>query len=262
MEEAVSMVYLKHELSFEAFVEQTNRAISLPHLFEIFLRRMSRFGLDLINFTVIRDGDVPDEYLGFGIFSTYPERWRRYYVTHRCARYDPVLKCAISSSRPFYWRDLERRTKLTRKQSAFLRRADKSGLHNGIGIPFNGPRTQIAGIALASSDPSPVGLPSLELIFAYCNQFYMSFKRLLGTAEWQMPPMFELSPKESEIMVRVAHGLTNQEIAEALGMSPHTVDSHIRDVMQKLGVKKRSKAATLALYYGLIDLKPHVITGC
>lgn len=257
MEDAAGMVELIPDLTFEAFVEQTNRVISLAHLYEIFIRRMTLFGLDLINFTVMRDGDVPEKYLGFGIISTYPARWQRYYETHGCAKYDPVLKCAISSSRPFYWRDLERRTRLSRKQIAFLRKAEKSGLHHGVGIPFNGPRTQIAGVALASSNPSPVNMPSLELIFGYCNQFYISFKRILGTAEWQMPPMFELTPKESEVMVCVAHGLKSVEIADVLGMKANTVESHIRDVILKFGASNRGEAATLALYYGLIDLKPH-----
>jgi DNA-binding CsgD family transcriptional regulator len=44
----------------------------------------------------------------------------------------------------------------------------------------------------------------------------------------------------------VAEGLTNREVAERLFVSPHTVNSHLRQVFAKLGVKSRVALTRLA----------------
>jgi DNA-binding CsgD family transcriptional regulator len=50
----------------------------------------------------------------------------------------------------------------------------------------------------------------------------------------------ELSPREREIVLRVSEGLTTKEIAERLGISSWTVDSHIRRIFAKLHVTTRA----------------------
>lgn len=46
-----------------------------------------------------------------------------------------------------------------------------------------------------------------------------------------------LSPRENEIITLVAEGLTNIQIAETLCLSNHTVNTHRKNIMAKLGVK-------------------------
>ncbi|MEV6520528.1 AAA family ATPase [Longispora sp. NPDC051575] len=54
----------------------------------------------------------------------------------------------------------------------------------------------------------------------------------------------DLSPREHEIADLVAGGLTSRQIAEALFLSPRTVDVHVARVMRKLGVTRRTEIAT------------------
>ena len=53
---------------------------------------------------------------------------------------------------------------------------------------------------------------------------------------------------DSELAVarRVAHGLTNREVAEQLFVSPHTVSSHLRSIFAKLGINSRLALARIA----------------
>ncbi len=54
-----------------------------------------------------------------------------------------------------------------------------------------------------------------------------------------------LTGREREICVQIRNGFSNQEIATRLGISPHTVKNHIRNIHQKLGVQTRAKLVAL-----------------
>lgn len=64
-----------------------------------------------------------------------------------------------------------------------------------------------------------------------------------------MPP---LTPREREVLQLIAKGLSYQRIADALGMSPHTVTTHIKQIYRKLEVNSRGEAVFEALQLGLL----------
>lgn len=55
-----------------------------------------------------------------------------------------------------------------------------------------------------------------------------------------------LTARETEVLLWVARGKTNRDIAEILGMSPRTVNKHLEHVFEKLGVETRTAAAAAA----------------
>ena len=52
-----------------------------------------------------------------------------------------------------------------------------------------------------------------------------------------------LSSREIEVLAHLTEGLTDREIAEALVISPRTVESHVSSILRKLGVRNRAEAA-------------------
>ena len=52
-----------------------------------------------------------------------------------------------------------------------------------------------------------------------------------------------LSAREQEVLRLLAEGMTDREIANALAISPRTVESHVSSVLRKLGVRNRAEAA-------------------
>ena len=61
-----------------------------------------------------------------------------------------------------------------------------------------------------------------------------------------------LTPREQDVLVGVAAGQTNKQIAARLGISDRTVQFHLSNVLGKLGVASRTEAAVLALQLGLV----------
>jgi two-component system, cell cycle sensor histidine kinase and response regulator CckA len=61
-----------------------------------------------------------------------------------------------------------------------------------------------------------------------------------------------LTPREQEVLVHLADGKTNDKVAHELGISPETVQSHVRNAMGKLGADTRTEAVATALRQSLI----------
>ncbi len=65
-------------------------------------------------------------------------------------------------------------------------------------------------------------------------------------------PLDALTPREREVLERIARGDTNKEIAARLGISPRTVETHRESLMQKLGIRTVAGLTKLALEEGVV----------
>lgn len=62
----------------------------------------------------------------------------------------------------------------------------------------------------------------------------------------------QLSERETEIIRQLSHGKNGKAVADALFISPHTVKTHRRNIMHKLGVKNTAELVKLCLEKGII----------
>ncbi|MGW4118804.1 response regulator transcription factor [Nocardia sp. NPDC004711] len=62
----------------------------------------------------------------------------------------------------------------------------------------------------------------------------------------------ELTDREREVMILVAEGLTNAEIADRLYMSPATARTHVSRILVKLGARDRTQLVVMAYESGLV----------
>jgi DNA-binding NarL/FixJ family response regulator len=63
-----------------------------------------------------------------------------------------------------------------------------------------------------------------------------------------------LSPRELEVLQRVAAGNSNRLVAAQLAVSEDTVKAHMKNIMSKLAARDRTHAVTIALKRGIIDV--------
>jgi two-component system, NarL family, nitrate/nitrite response regulator NarL len=63
-----------------------------------------------------------------------------------------------------------------------------------------------------------------------------------------------LTERERDVIQRLARGMSNKEIAAALGVSERTVKFHVASLFTKLGASNRTEAVTRAVHAGLVSL--------
>lgn len=69
----------------------------------------------------------------------------------------------------------------------------------------------------------------------------------------EAPATTPLSKREKEILQLVANGSTTKEVARDLGISPHTVKTHLERIFEKLGANDRAQAVAIAIRTGLVQ---------
>ena len=89
--------------------------------------------------------------------------------------------------------------------------------------------------------------------------------RSVRQGEWVIPPAVaaslaryrandHLTPRELEVVELMARGLSNKEIASAIGRTDETVKIHLKSVFAKLKVTTRTEAVRVALTRGLVHI--------
>lgn len=65
----------------------------------------------------------------------------------------------------------------------------------------------------------------------------------------------DLSQRELDVLKLIAKGMSNDEIARTLFISPHTVKNHVSNLYRKMGMDDRTRVAITALRLGLVPLE-------
>ena len=63
-----------------------------------------------------------------------------------------------------------------------------------------------------------------------------------------------LSPREKDVLLMIAKGLTNKEIARVLLISQFTVRNHVNHILEKLSASDRTEAVSIAMQQGVISV--------
>ena len=77
---------------------------------------------------------------------------------------------------------------------------------------------------------------------------------VVSQASDEEPLVEPLTPRETQVLMLVADGLSNKAIAARLGVSDETVKFHLTSIFGKLGASNRTDAVRQALRRGLIPL--------
>jgi DNA-binding CsgD family transcriptional regulator len=133
--------------------------------------------------------------------------------------------------------------------SAFLRKiaAPMPGQH-GLAFPVYGERGQ-GGLVVFIGHRAAI---TDRLLFDIHSRCFSLFEAVVGlTLRSANGP--GIAARELECLKLCSHGLTSEEIAETLKLSPHTVNQYLTNTARKLGAVNRIQAVSKALRLGLIE---------
>jgi NarL family two-component system response regulator LiaR len=91
---------------------------------------------------------------------------------------------------------------------------------------------------------------------AYSGQLILApeaTRALIEIKTGPLKPGHDLTQREREVLALITQGLSNEEIAVQLVISPATARHHVSACIQKLGAANRAQAAALAIKHGLVS---------
>jgi DNA-binding CsgD family transcriptional regulator len=121
----------------------------------------------------------------------------------------------------------------------------------------------IANVLLAAA-----GVVAIFVLAAYPEEIaheervlYALSRRHLGAQDGERQPSRPLSLRELEVLGCLCEGLSTEQIAVRLSVSPHTAATHVRNLMGKLGVGSRVDAVSWAIRHDVYDPAAGKITS-
>jgi DNA-binding CsgD family transcriptional regulator len=132
-------------------------------------------------------------------------------------------------------------------------RSDAQGFIAGVRtLSAHGPRYEIAVVLSAARAYADVLRAPLErAVGLYRGAVVLSGFTTPDSAAAKPELVEPLTPRESEILVLLAQGLTNKEMAQRLTLGNRTVETHVARILGKLGVNTRARAVARSLEMGL-----------
>jgi DNA-binding NarL/FixJ family response regulator len=113
-------------------------------------------------------------------------------------------------------------------------------------------RAGAAGYVYKSVDP-PALAAAIRAVHAGHVLLHPDVADLLAAGAPQSSATARLTAREREVLIEIARGRSNREIARALAVSEKTVKTHVSAILAKLGVQDRTQAALAVVHGGLID---------
>ncbi len=247
---------MKNIIAFEDYLQRSNQAQSEDELFAIYKEAVGSHGLDRVLLCLATEHQDIGKVAGLGVMHNYPKHWMDYYFEKGLDKIDPVMIYGLRKMEAYTWEEIPRNMSLLKKQKDCLSEGQESGLYNGICTPLRGPENSLAGLSLASSEKKDSFSGNLDMITAYSNHFYIAYRRINqkgnNHTRNQTTQNYALTPKQREILTWAAISKTNEEIGIILGISPRTVEWHMKTIYEKLNAYGRVLAVTKAITYGLI----------
>ncbi len=181
----------------------------------------------------------------------FPDDWVCQYISNKLYKIDPIADFAARADEPFFWSDIDKLTRLTKSQEAFIEARKAADIGDGLAIQVFGPfgRNGYVGIGI----PEELHKQAAERAHQYQWVCQFAHQRYCAITRSSLPSLPELTPREREILQWVAKGKSNGVIADILGLSAHTIDAYMRRIFNKLGTSDRVTAAIRGIGSGLIS---------
>jgi LuxR family quorum-sensing transcriptional regulator LasR len=210
-----------------------------------------RHQLEYTTFTLLPRDSLP--YSEVFYKSNHPAVWQKIYEQKRYAEVDPIVRHCWSKMTPLVW---GRENFIGPQEEALYEQACAFGSRWGVALPIHGPKHEVGMLCFASGVQSDEAkrdavssLPELGLVRDFASPAGLSLARQKPSA---VAP--KLTPREIECLKWMTLGKGTWEISQILSCSQSTINYHITNIRNKMGVHSRSAAMIKAVGMGLIEV--------
>jgi LuxR family quorum-sensing system transcriptional regulator CciR len=184
----------------------------------------------------------------------YPPAIADRILGERLDRRDPVIRgCAFADS-AFIWSDLHRIISLDRRDRERLEFGAAQGLDNGITVPCWSRSDCLGSCTFAGPERNvdvSTHLGAIQLIGVFGFQHA---RRLARGGDPPLGPKPRLNPRPRDCVMLAGRGLSNKEIARALGVTPRTVNGYLTEARRLFDVRGRTELVIAAVAVGEVSL--------
>ena len=204
----------------------------------------------------------PDREAQLYAFTTLPREWAAMYDRNAYIEVDPRVQMTFDQPMMMVWSGEDFRGRSTRLDG-FLDDAAAFGVRSGACFTAHDSSAQGVMVAFNSSRPrlSDAEHESVATnvgnLYAFGTYFQDLFIR--AVIERGLPSRLRgaaLTVREIEVLKLVSRGLTAEDIAMKLDLSPRTVRFHVDSARTKIGAANREEAIALAVKAGLFGVIP------
>jgi len=211
--------------------------IAITSLFQV--KHAAYFALELPHFVLAEPFFV----------ATYPANWVEMYRERGYVDHDPVLHVAARAIMPTNWAVLKDVNPVAR---TMFKEAELAGIGNqGITVPIRGPHgeTAIFSLSNACSDQQWEAFLQAQIgqIQHVAHQFHNDVAQHQGIGE-----QYHLSRREKEVLEWLSAGKTQEDVAEILQLSVHTIHTYIQSSKYKLSAINTSHMVAKAIRMKLV----------
>jgi LuxR family quorum sensing-dependent transcriptional regulator len=227
-------------------IERIDAAETAEELARELAKVASRFGFEAAAIAAFPHPEIPFEKRILA--HHWPHAWYERYLAQNYIEVDPVFAHSRTTSRPFAWS--EARYDRNSKAARMMDEAAEHGFAAGFCVPtltLHGPVNVTFGGSHSEMSREDRAMLHLAAVYAQIRATELLAEKIDDVAN-----VLSLSPREREVLKWCADGKTTREIADVLGISPHTIITHINGACRKLGVPTRTAAVAKAVRVKLI----------
>ncbi|WP_293880479.1 LuxR family transcriptional regulator [Sphingomonas sp.] len=187
----------------------------------------------------------------------YPHAWEVWFDAHGLGISDPVHRASHKLSRGFRWSEARTLLPFAAKDQAILDAALAHGIGDGFTVPSNIPGQLLGSCTFATTPECAISddnIPAAQVLglLAFDKPCALTNTRIARVAP-------ALTPRQREVVMLVARGKSDWEIAIILAISHGTATGHVREARQRYGTSNRILLAVRAIADGTISV--HEIIG-
>lgn len=193
--------------------------------------------------------DLADRKRSAMFWIDWPGGWVKQYVETGFTEHDPVLNALNHFRKAFTWSDIVRDRRFSNLNPRALAVVKENDWAEGLVVPVSRGGA-IFGVVSLLGRSGALPPPLRSQLCVVCECFVTRVRALCGKHEFPIPPA-GLSPRQVAAVKLVATGLSDADIARALGVSRSTAHKHVEAARKRLNAKTRAHMAALAVCLGI-----------